>query len=155
MITRLILPVVLQLLGVGIIIAEFILPSAGVLTAVALGVFGYSLYLVFTDVSVTAGVIFVVVDIITIPIIVLYGIKVLANSPLSLKNSLDKGDGVEPSKELVGAQGVTLCDLRPAGTALIEGRRRDVVSRGEYITKGATVVVLSNDVYRIVVKEKK
>ncbi|MFP4162884.1 MAG: NfeD family protein [Chitinispirillaceae bacterium] len=155
MIMQLILPIVLQLLGVGIIIAEFILPSAGVLTILALGAFGYSLYLVFSEVSISAGVLFLVADIIIIPILVLYGIKILSNSPLSLKKSLDKGDGVEPSSQLAGAEGLTLCDLRPAGAALIEGRRRDVVTRGEYIPKGATVVVVSNDVYRIVVKEKK
>ena len=48
-------PVILQLLGIVVIIAEMILPSAGLLTIAALGLFGYSLFLVFSTISVTTG----------------------------------------------------------------------------------------------------
>ena len=58
------LPVILQLVGVIVIIAEIILPSGGILSVLAVGIFGYSLYFVFQDVSVSAGFGFVVADVI-------------------------------------------------------------------------------------------
>lgn len=155
MITRLIVPVLLQLLGVAIIIAEFILPSGGALTVMALAVFGYSLYMVFSGVSVTVGLIFVAVDLLMIPILVLLGIKILANSPASLKTALDKGDGAQMPEELLGLEGVTISDLRPAGVALIAGRRRDVVSKGDYIPKDTSILVTATEGNRIVVKINK
>lgn len=53
---------------------------------------------------------------------------------------------------LLGARGVALTDLRPAGVARIEGRRIDVVSSGEYIPQGAQIEVIEDAGYRRVVQ---
>jgi membrane-bound serine protease (ClpP class) len=45
------------------------------------------------------------------------------------------------ASRLIGASGTALTDLRPAGTALIAGRRLDVVTEGDYISKGEPVRV--------------
>ncbi|MCL2690136.1 MAG: serine protease [Chitinispirillia bacterium] len=150
---NLIIPILLQLLGVAIIIAEFILPTSGILGIIALAVFGYSLFLVFTQVSVEAGFIFLLADLIIIPVLVIIGIKMLAKSKVSLHASLDTGDGSEDKTEtLLGEKGVTVTDLRPAGVAIIKGRRMDVVSKGDFILKDNRVVVTAADGNRIVVK---
>jgi len=134
LISKLIIPILLQLLGVAIIIAEFILPTSGVLAVIALAVFGYSLFLVFSEISVSAGVLFLLADLILIPVLVLVGIKILAKSKVSLHTSLDKGDGAgEAGQILLGKEGITVTDLRPAGIALINGRRIDVVSKGDFV----------------------
>ena len=157
MITRLIVPVLLQLLGVLIILAEFVLPSGGLLTIVAAALFGYSLYLVFATISITAGFIFVAADVVLIPILIIIGVKLLAVSPVTLKTSLGKGDGKEReeagTEDLTGCEGVTITDLRPAGTAVIKGKRRDVVSKGEFIPKNTSISVSATDGNRIVVKK--
>jgi membrane-bound ClpP family serine protease len=157
MVRQLILPVILQIIGVTAIIAEFILPSAGLLTVAAVAVFVYSLFIVFTQISVTAGVVFVAVDILMIPVLVIAGIKLLAASPVTLRASLDRKDGAmsQPPEwaALVGKEGTALTDLRPAGSAMIGGKKHDVVSRGEYIVKGAILVVTAVDGNRIVVKQ--
>ena len=44
-------------------------------------------------------------------------------------------------QELLGQSGTALTPLRPAGAALIEGERVDVVTAGEFIPSGATVQV--------------
>jgi membrane-bound ClpP family serine protease len=153
--SKLIIPILLQLLGVAIIIAEFILPTSGVLGVIALAVFGYSLFLVFTGISVEAGFIFLLADLIIIPVLVIFGIKMLAKSKVSLHKSLDKGDGVsETVSALLGKDGVTVTDLRPAGIALIGGKRIDVVSKGDFILKDTEVVISATDGNRIVVKKK-
>lgn len=149
-------PLLLQVIGVAAVIAEFILPSMGLLTVVALGLFGFSLYLVFSQVSPSAGFIFVAVDVCLIPILIIIGVKVLARSPVTLRTSLESKDGTRSQppewEKLVGVSGTAVTDLHPSGTALLAGKRFNVVSRGDYIPKESTVIVVSVEGNRIVVK---
>lgn len=55
--------------------------------------------------------------------------------------------------ELVGAQGIAVSVLRPAGKAQIEGQLYDVVSDGPYIQDGSQVTVVQAMGNRIVVRE--
>ena len=59
------------------------------------------------------------------------------------------------AKEFLGAKGVSLTTLRPAGTAEINGKRVDVVTDSEYIEKGKNIEVIEVDGMRIVVREIK
>ena len=63
------LTIVLQLAGILVIIAEIIIPSGGILGILAAGLIGYSLYLVFSQVSATAGMVFVMADLAIIPVV--------------------------------------------------------------------------------------
>jgi membrane-bound ClpP family serine protease len=158
MITKLIWPIILQIMAVAVIIAEFILPSAGILAIISVLLFGYSLFVVFTTVSTSIGFIFVGVDLLLIPILVVIGIKLLVASPITLRSALiSKKDGTsqpEEHKVLMGKEGITLTDLHPAGAARIEGKKWDVVSRGDYIPKDTEIKVTVVDGNRIVVKKK-
>lgn len=57
-----------------------------------------------------------------------------------------------PRGDLVGKEGKALTDLRPSGTAVIEGERLDVVTEGEFVKAGTLVTVLRSDGYRLVVR---
>ncbi len=64
---------------------------------------------------------------------------------LVLSESTDTASGYMTYTEhddLVGLQGTALSTLRPAGTVLIEGKRYDVVSDGDFIDKGNEVKVV-------------
>ena len=52
-----------------------------------------------------------------------------------------------------GKRGTAASPLRPAGIALIEGERVDVVSQGEYIAADAPIEVVRVDGNRIVVRQ--
>lgn len=153
-----IVPIVLQLVGVGVIIAEVIVPSGGILAILATALIGYSLYLVFSGISVAVGTVFVVLDALLIPVLVIWGLKMLAKSPLALKNKLDKKNGYTSQdlglEKLSGMEGESLTDLRPAGMAMIDGKRVDVVSRGEYIGKKSPIVVLEVTGNQVIVGTK-
>lgn len=56
---------------------------------------------------------------------------------------------------LIGSVGVAMTDLRPAGTAIINNKRIDVVTDGEYIKNGTSIVVNFIHGSRVVVEEKK
>ncbi|WP_093135464.1 NfeD family protein [Salinibacillus kushneri] len=55
--------------------------------------------------------------------------------------------------ELIGLKGTTLTPLRPAGTAIFENERMDVISEGGYIGKDKNVKIVKVEGSRIVVRE--
>lgn len=155
---NIILPIILQLMGVVVVIAEIILPSGGILSILAAGVFGYSLFIVFNDISKTAGMAFVAADIILIPVLVIVGLKMLARSPATLRKTLSREEGVSSqSPELdsyLNSEGRAITDLRPAGMALIDGKRMDVVTRGEYLDRDTEIRVTAVTGNQIIVRKK-
>ncbi|MDX2451913.1 NfeD family protein [Desulfosarcina sp.] len=151
-------PVFLQLVGILVIIAEIILPSGGILSILATGLFGYSLYLVFTNISASAGMAFIIADLFIVPILVYFGIKFLAKSPATLRTKLSKEDGVtaqsSDQNDYLGSLGLAITDLRPSGVATIDDQRLDVVTRGEYLEKQTEIIVIAVRGNQIVVKQK-
>ena len=77
-----ILPVFLQLIGILVIMAEIFIPSLGLLSVIALATFFYSLYLVFTTISTTAGMVLAGLDIILVPVLIIMGMKILEKQSL-------------------------------------------------------------------------
>jgi membrane-bound serine protease (ClpP class) len=74
---------------------------------------------------------------------------------LLLRDSVHRDQGYlsSPNRdELVGREGVAFTDLRPSGTAVIDGERMDVVTEGEWVRAGETVIVLRSESYRHVVR---
>jgi membrane-bound serine protease (ClpP class) len=54
--------------------------------------------------------------------------------------------------ELVGKSGVAASELRPAGTAVIEGERVDVITEGDWMKAGTPVTVVKAEAMRLVVR---
>jgi membrane-bound ClpP family serine protease len=153
----LVFPIILQLVGVVVVIAEIILPSGGIISILALSIFAYSLFIVFTDISTAAGVVFVAADLVLIPVLVIVGLKLMAKSPVTLRKTLSREEGVSvQSQDLdsyIGEKGTAVTDLRPAGIAAINGKRMDVVTRGEYVEKDAAVIVAAVTGNQIIVRK--
>ncbi|MED5020366.1 NfeD family protein [Paenibacillus chibensis] len=74
-----------------------------------------------------------------------------------LSESLTKEQGYVPtaSKEaLLGMTGISATPLRPAGTAVIDQERIDVVTDGEFIPRDTEIIVIHVEGARVVVKPK-
>src|SRR5699024_6347323 len=56
--------------------------------------------------------------------------------------------------ELMGLEGITVTPLRPAGTALLDRERIDVVSEGGFIEENKRVKVVNIEGMRVVVREE-
>lgn len=156
MIESLFLLVLLQIAGIGVLMAEIILPSMGVLTVLALSLLAYSIYMVFTQISTAAGFLFLAADLVVVPVAIIAGFKWMARSPVTLRTSLSRKAGVSSQSEdlenALGKTGTAATDLRPSGTAIVEKKRIDVVTRGEYVDKGAEIVVIAVGGNRVVVR---
>jgi membrane-bound serine protease (ClpP class) len=62
------------------------------------------------------------------------------------------GDIGTEQPELVNQTGTAFTNLRPAGTALINGQRVDVVTEGQMIERGASLKVVAVEGMRVVVR---
>jgi membrane-bound ClpP family serine protease len=73
---------------------------------------------------------------------------------LILETSEEGFAGTADNSCLVGDVGIVLSTCRPVGNVDFDGKKLDVVSRGEFINEGATVEIIEVEGNRIVVKEK-
>jgi len=73
---------------------------------------------------------------------------------LTLGRTLNTGAGLRRQGPSIDSEGVALTMLRPAGTALFDGRRVDVVTLGEFVEPGTPVHVTAVEGPRIVVCKK-
>ena len=72
---------------------------------------------------------------------------------MTVSDHLGDSKGTEPGiDELMGKDGTTLSELRPAGYADIDGHRVDVITRGGMLAKGERVRVIEVESNRVVVK---
>lgn len=153
----LIFAIILQAIGIGVIMAEVLIPSGGLLSILAIVLFGYSLYSVFVSVSTQMGIGFLLADLIIIPVTVILAFKTLAKSSITLRKKLSSNEGVKVQKKVPGdyveKEGVTITDLRPSGIARIGHERLDVVTEGKFLEKDTPITVVSVTGNQIIVKE--
>jgi membrane-bound serine protease (ClpP class) len=159
------LAVILFILGIGLLIAELFIPSFGIIGVLGiLSLFG-GLFLALTgdlrtltperlrDTLVTLAVSLVGFFVIA-GIIFRYApgwpmVRKLIHRTISG----DISSIVEVQKLLLGKEGQALTALRPAGTALIGGKKVDVVTQGEFIAAGSSIAVINISGNRTVVKQ--
>ncbi|MGG1677462.1 nodulation protein NfeD [Neobacillus sp. NRS-1170] len=144
--------------GILLIFLEFFLPGAisGTLGVAALIL---SLFLAGEN-ALQMGVSILIAIFISILIFFLmikvFGKKLILFNRMVLSESARKEDGYVSNinrTELIGKEGIALTILRPAGTAIIQNERIDVVSEGGFIEQNASVKVIKVEGARIVVRE--
>lgn len=157
--------VILLVIGIALIILEiFVFPGfgvAGILGALSMGA-GIFLALL--------GDYYNSDDLLRASMIFGFSLLILVIAPFLLVRYLPKGksrlDGVMlsasttkesgyisgvPRSDLVGKVGTAYTDLRPAGTAVFDGERIDVVCETGFITRGTAVQVIGAEPYRTIV----
>ena len=89
---------------------------------------------------------------------VLLAILVKLVRALILRTSQNSADGFQAAPQelaaLAGQSGQSLSPLRPAGVALINGQRVDVVTNGEFIEPETEVEVVAVEGSRVVVRSR-
>jgi len=87
-------------------------------------------------------------------------IRVLVRSrtwkKLVLETEQSREQGIEVQdvayKKLIGKQGISYTMLRPAGTAILDGKKYDVVTEGGFIERNKKIEVIKVEGNRIVVR---
>lgn len=153
------LPLVVIVAGLALVIVEMFLPGFG-----APGIIGVILLaigiIMFADTPLQALVMIVIILAIlgvALVLVLQSASKGRLSKHLVLNDSLNDSEGFSAVDDLnyfIGSEGVALTVLRPSGTADFSGVKLDVVSDGEFIPKGSTVIITKVEGNRIVVKQK-
>ncbi len=165
----------LFLIGFGLLLVEiFIIPGFGVAGLFGILLMGGAIVLSMIDITPPDGPILpsdidfvyplrmltltILVVGIGVYLITVYlpGIPIFRR--LILEQATDKASGFQASSdttELVGRRGVVLSALRPAGSAVFDDNRLDVITQGEFIEAGTPVEIVETHGNRIIVKRQK
>lgn len=146
------------LLGLGLLLvaAELMFPSFGVLGVLAAGAIIGAIAMAF-GISTSTGAGFLVATAILLPAVAIAALKLFPKTPMGrfmISPGLSHAGQAatdERDMALLGQQGLVESDCKPTGIARIGGRRIDVMSRGELIARGASIVVIEVSANRVVV----
>ena len=150
-----------MLLGMLAILAEVFVPAAGLLGLAGGASLVASIVVAFARVGPAAGWGLLLFAVAGVPLLLFAALRLFPASRagrwlvLSHTQGGDKGYSMRDPAEaagLLGREAVALTDLRPVGTAEIDGRRYSVVTDGEYVDQGRKVRVARVEGNRIVVR---
>ncbi|MFQ5862859.1 MAG: NfeD family protein [Candidatus Brocadiales bacterium] len=142
--------ILLFAVGLAAVFAEILIPGmiVGICGAICMIA---SIYWAYQIGASGTGNIMVAVSIISVPIFILLWYR-LASRTFAVTASEAGFNPPGEFEKLMGQDGVTLTGLHPTGIANIQGRRVDVVTRGEMVPKGARVKVIEVRGNRVIVK---
>lgn len=150
--------IILLVLGLIMIIAELFVPG-GILGILGIGAVVGSLFLSTNDIGHMAMSISIAVLVSIIVSVILFktmGLEKGFFKNIILKDSTSTEKGYVSSInriELIGLEGVSITPLRPAGTAIIEQERLDVISEGGFIQPNTKIKIVKTEGSRIIVRE--
>ncbi|MFO1052506.1 MAG: NfeD family protein [Planctomycetota bacterium] len=146
-------------IGLALTVAEVFLVSAGALAVGAGVAMVTTIFLAFTQHGMAIGFLFLTAAVIAVPAVISLSLRTLPKTALGKKLILSgpdhesvRGAAADAAlNALVGRHGITTSMLRPSGFAEIDGRRIDVVTRGEIVEVNTAIRVLAVDGNRVVV----
>lgn len=147
--------------GIGLLIVEMFMPGFGIPGISGLALLAASIYFTWTMHGMMAALFLALAELVIVGLTIWLSLRSaskgkLSKSPLILKGSQSQAEGFVATDEYnryLGKTGVTTTVLRPAGIADFDGERINVVSEGEFIAKGASVIVREVEGARVMVEE--
>lgn len=144
-------------IGFILFLVELFTPGFGLCGIGGLILIIWGSYIAYTKLNLFWGIVSSVVSILAITFFFEVFTKTGIWKKLRLDTREDKDKGFVTGRNLEGflnKEGVTLSPLRPIGTAIIEGKRVDVVAEGGYIDKDKKIWVVRVEGNKLVVREK-
>lgn len=143
------------LVGIEMVLPGFSFPGVGGIICLVTSIF-------LTSKTVEQGIILTVVIIAVLAVMLGVILWLLSKGKISksivLTEEQNKEKGYTSSNDLnhlLGKKGIAHTDLRPSGTGIFDGTTLDVISGGEYISKGTPIVINKVEGSKLIVKENK
>ena len=148
--------VVVLLVVVGFVflaIEFFLVPGFSVPGLVGLAMIGYGIFKARTAYGSSGALIAIAVSAVAVVALIKAALRSRAVKSIGLDYSETEAKAVDDYSSLVGKAGTAVSKLRPSGTAMIEDRRFDVVTDGEYIEENSPIRVNEVEGTRIIVNK--
>jgi membrane-bound serine protease (ClpP class) len=152
-------------LGLVLLAAELFVPTGGILFVLAVGALVVGVAMTFaesTGGSMARGVVTLIAIVVIIPIVGPILIHYWPKTPVGRRFFLNRPDEDDTLanmpvnlelEQLRGRYGRTVSWLRPAGVALFDGRRIDIMSEGGMIEPGAWVRCIDVKAGKVIVRQ--
>ena len=147
-------------LGIGAVILEFFIPSAGIIGALGVGSLIGSVVITYQTFGEVPGLVMLLTVLILTPALIIFYFRRFPRSFFGKRIILGGDprkdlslDGPDLHRDLLGQQGVVFSPLRPAGIITVNDRQYSVVTSGEFIPKGETVNIIQVEGNRILVQK--
>jgi membrane-bound serine protease (ClpP class) len=142
--------IVLFVVGLLAVFAEILLPGMIIGICGALCVAG-SIYFAYQAGEKVLGNILLVTSVLSIPLFVILWYRMTSRT-FAIMASEEGFSAPGGFEDLMGKEGVTVTPLRPSGIAQINGRRVDVLSKGEMVPPRTRIRVIEVRGNKVVVK---
>lgn len=142
--------VLLYAAGIAMLLLEVTIPG-GVVGAIGGLMVVVSIYMAFDGHPPALGYGLIGIAVVVIPI----GVALLLRFTMLLDSQRPEDGyvaGDDSLRELIGMSGTAMTKLRPSGSALIAGRKVDVVTQGQMVDKDGAVVVTKVEGQRVEVR---
>lgn len=146
------------------LVAEFLLPSGGILGAFAFALLTAAIVIAFTH-SIAVGITVTVIVLVTGPLLLMGLVRAWPHTPIG-RRMLNRRPGETaqtiprrttsrgtPIDSLVGRIGIAKTNLLPSGLVVIDGEKVDAVSIGMPIDAGTEVIATHIELGRLHVRE--
>ncbi len=152
--------ILLLLIGLVILVLEFLIPSSGVLGVLATMAIIGSIWLGFMY-DLRTGTVLLLTAVIVVPILLFGAIKYWPDTPIGRRMLIQPptDDELRPPEDphwhltsLIGKRGRSRTEMLPGGTVEVDGRRFDAVSDSGAIEASTPIIVLRLETNRLVVR---
>lgn len=151
------LTTLLYLFGIFLLLVEGMMPGFGVAGITGV-IFVFASVVMITSNMFQALLLFILTLIVMVLIIIAmyklgFGSKYMKFLVLQTEQKNVEGyTSAKDYKSYVGKTGISVSNLRPSGTIVIDGLRMDAVTLGDYIDKDQKVLIINVDANSLVVK---
>ena len=132
-------------------IEAFLVPGFSVPGLVGFAMIGYGIFKIKTVYGMSGALISIAVCLFATVILIKVALKSRTVRKVGLDYSEKGASAVDNYSFLLGKDGTALSTLRPSGTAIIDGRRCNVVTDGEFIEENSHIRVSAVEGTRIIV----
>lgn len=129
-----------------LLVPGFSVPGLAGITMIGYGIFKASKVYGYSGAGIT-----VLVSVVVSLILMRAVLKSRTIKFITLDHNQKGSTAVNDYSSLIGKEGKALSDLRPSGIAIIEGKRYDVVTDGEYIDENSELIVDKIEGTRIII----
>ena len=143
-------PVFLVVVGLAVVLLELMIPSGGILSAIAGIAMLASIVLAFIEGGVVLGTIFMGITAVLVPAIMLLFIRLWPRTPMGKRVLINPPpaeelvpEEVQSLRQWIGERGIAVSPMLPSGAIRIGHRTIDAISEGMSIDKGSPIEVVA------------
>ncbi len=129
----------------------FLVPGFSVPGIAGIVVIGFGVFMANNEYGAAGALVTVAVSLVAAAVLIAGALRSRTIRKVSLDYSQKGARAGDDYSSLIGKTGTALTDLRPAGTAIIDGKRCDVVTDSEYIDAKSDIIVQEIEGSRIIV----